>query len=239
MVVGGMPAVVSAFAARGHYGEVQALQEALVADYIADIHKYADKTDIPKVESCFRAIPRILSKENRKFKYAEVEARGTARKYLSSVEWLRDARLATLAECVNVALPGLAGYVKEEWFKLYLSDIGLLSSMFGMLTKRGLLDDTLKGNVKGGIYENLIAGILERKGYAVRYYRNDDFEVEFIIETEQGIVPIEVKSTTGRTLSLDKLLANDDIAYGFKLTHGNVGVSGKKITLPHYMAMFI
>ena len=93
--------------------------------------------------------------------------------------------------------------------------------------------------IKGGIYENLIAGILERKGYAVRYYRNEDFEVEFIIETEQGVVPIEVKSTTGRTLSLDKLLANDDIAYGFKLTHGNVGVSGKKITLPHYMAMFI
>ena len=147
--------------------------------------------------------------------------------------------MATLAECVNVALPGLSGYVREEWFKLYLSAVGLLSSMFGMLTKRGLLDDTLKGNVKGGIYENLIAGILERKGYAVRYYRNDDFEVEFIIETEKGVVPIEVKSTTGRTLSLDKLLANDEIAYGFKLTNGNVGVSGKKITLPHYMAMFI
>ena len=239
MVVGGMPAVVSAFVDCGHYGEVQMLQEALVADYIADIHKYADKTDIPKVESCFKAIPRILSKENRKFKYAEVESRGTARKYLSSVKWLRDARLATLAECVNVASPGLAGYVKEEWFKLYLSDVGLLSSMFGMLTKRGLLNETLKGNVKGGIYENLVAGILERKGYAVRYYRNDDSEIEFIVETEQGVVPIEVKSTTGRTNSLDRLLASDDIACGIKLTNGNVGVAGKKITLPHYMAMFI
>ena len=72
-VVGGMPAVVSAFMDRGHYGEVQTLQEGLVADYLADIHKYADKTDVPKVESCFKAIPRILAKENRKFKYAEVE----------------------------------------------------------------------------------------------------------------------------------------------------------------------
>ena len=76
-VVGGMPAVASAFLERGHYGEVQTLQEALTADYVADIRKYADKTDKPKIEACFRAIPRILAKENRKFKYAEVEDRGT------------------------------------------------------------------------------------------------------------------------------------------------------------------
>jgi len=187
-VVGGMPSVVSAFVERGHYGEVQTLQESLVEDYIADIHKYADKTDIPKVENCFRAIPRILAKENRKFKYAEVEDRGTARKYLASVEWLKDAKIATMAECVNVALPGLAGYVKEEWFKLYMSDVGLLSSMYGSLVKRELLSGDLKGSVKGGIFENLVAGMLERNGFAVRYYRNDEREVEFIVETDDGVV---------------------------------------------------
>lgn len=238
-VVGGMPAVVSAFVDRGHYGEVQTLQESLVADYISDIHKYADKTDIPKIENCFRAIPRILAKENRKFKYAEIEDHGTARKYLSSVEWLRDAKFATFAECVNVAMPGLSGYVKEEWFKLYLSDVGLLSSTYGMLAKRELLADMLKGNVKGGIYENLIAGMLERKGFPVRYYRNDDCEVEFIVETEEGVVPIEVKASTGRTRSLDKVLADDAVPYGIKFTNGNVGVAGKRVTLPHYMAMFL
>jgi predicted AAA+ superfamily ATPase len=189
-VVGGMPAVVAAFVERGHYGEVQTLQEALVADYIADIHKYADKTDIPKVENCFRAIPRILAKENRKFKYAEVEDHGTARKYLSSVEWLKDAKLATLAECVNVALPGLSG-------------------------------------------------MLERNGFPIRYFRNDDCEVEFVVETEDGVVPVEVKSSTGRTRSLDKIVADDAIPYGIKLTGGNVGVAGKRMTLPHYMAMFL
>ena len=215
------------------------MQESLVSDYIADIHKYADKTDIPKVENCFRAIPRILAKENRKFKYAEVEDRGTARKYLSSVEWLKDAKLATFAECVNVALPGLSGYVREEWFKLYLSDIGLLASTYGMLAKRELLNGTLKGNVKGGLYENAVAGILERNGHAVRYYRNDDVEIEFVVETDNGVVPIEVKSTDGRSRSLDALLESETIPYGIKLTGGNVGISGKKVTLPHYMAMFL
>lgn len=238
-VVGGMPAVVCAFIERGHYGEVQARQEALIEDYVADIHKYADKTDIPKVENCFRAIPRLLAKENKKFKYAEVEARGTARKYLDSVEWLKGARLATLAECVNVVLPGLSGYVKEEWFKLYLSDVGLLSSMYGMLAKREILVGSLKGSVKGGIYENLIAGMLERKGFPVRYYRNDAVEVEFVIETEDGVIPIEVKASDGATRSLDALLKGDSVPYGIKFTGGNVGVAGKKITLPHYMAMFL
>ena len=238
-VVGGMPAVASAFLERGHYGEVQTLQEALTADYVADIRKYADKTDKPKIEACFRAIPRILAKENRKFKYAAVEDRGTARKYLSSVEWLRDARLATLAECVNVALPGLAGYVKEEWFKLYLSDVGLLLSAYGPLAKREMLAGTLAGTVKGGVFENLVAGVLERNGHPVRYYRNDDAEVEFLIENDDGVVPVEVKASAGRSRSLDRLLGSAAVPYGVKLTGGNVGVAGKKITLPHYMSMFL
>lgn len=239
IVIGGMPEVVGSFVDEGHYGKVQVLQETLVKEIISDIHKYADKTDIPKIEDCFRAIPRILSKENRKFKYAEVEDRGTARKYLSSVEWLRDAHISTQAECVNVALPGLSGYVKEEWFKLYCSDVGLLSSMYGMLVKRQVLDGTLKGTVKGGLYENLICGVLERNGFPVRYYRKDADEIEFLIEVAEGVVPVEVKSSNGATQSLNRLLENPDIPFGYKLTDGNVGVVGKKITLPHYMAMFM
>jgi len=239
MVIGGMPEVVSAFVDHGNYAEVQALQEKLVNDYVDDIGKYADKVDIPKIERCFAAIPRILAKENRKFKYAEVEDRGTARKFLTSVEWLKAAKMATLSECVNLALPGLSGYVKEEWFKLYLSDVGLLASFYGMLAKRELLSGTLKGTVKGGWFENLVACTLERNGHAIRYYKNDDREVEFLIEDESGVIPIEVKSGKGASVSFDGLLMQDDISVGYKLTGGNVGVSGKKITLPHYMSMFI
>ena len=76
-------------------------------------------------------------------------------------------------------------------------------------------------------------------GHPVRYYRNDSVEVEFVVETEDGVVPVEVKATGGSSRSLDALLAGADIPYGYKLTGGNVGVAGKKITLPHDMAMFI
>ena len=81
--------------------------------------------------------------------------------------------------------------------------------------------------------------MLERNGFPVRYYRNDDSEIEFLVETDDGVVPIEVKASTGRTRSLDVLLAEENIPYGYKLTDGNVGVAGKKITLPHYMVMFL
>ena len=108
-----------------------------------------------------------------------------------------------------------------------------------MLAKRELLADSLKGNAKGGIYENLVAGILVRNGFPIRHYKNDDCEVEFIVETEAGVIPIEVKSSTGRTRSLDWVLAEAAIPFGIKFTGGNVGVADRRITLPHYMAMFL
>ncbi len=241
MLVGGMPAVVKAFAECGDFGPVQEEQEKILSAYIDDIHKYAEKVDVPKIENCYRAIPRTLAKDNRKFKFSEVEKNGSERKYGESIEWLRDAALAPMCENVTVPEVPLSANVREGWFKLYLSDIGLLSALYGLETKRLLFSGKLTGNAKGGLYENLIAGILERKGYALRYYKTLDGsrEVEFVIEKDGGVVPIEVKSSNGATVSLNETLALHGVPYGYKFVEGNVGVSGKKITLPHFMAMFL
>ena len=241
VVVGGMPEVVSRFVENRHYGDVQAAQEKILAAMVDDIHKYADKTSIPKIEKCYKAIPRILAQENRKFKYSEVEEGGSARKYLESVDWLNAAHLSSQSECVTTPEVGLSGYVRDGWFKLYMSDIGLLMACYGMLAKRQVLDGTLSGAVKGGIYENLIAGMLERNGIPLYYHKNEhgDVEMEFMVETNDGVVPLEVKATNGATQSLNKLLKRPRIPFGYKFTAGNVGTSDKKITLPHYMAAFV
>ena len=241
LIVGGMPAVVNAYVASGNFGPVQEEQEKILASYVDDIHKYAESTDIPKIEACYRAIPRLLAKENRKFKYAEVEKGGSERKYASSVDWLCDASLASRALNVTVAEVPLNAQVRDGWFKLYLSDVGLLSALYGTETKGLLYSGRLKGNAKGGLYENLIAGVLERKGIPLFYFKNEDGsrEVEFAIERDGGIVPIEVKASNGATVSLNEVLEKPQTPYGYKFIDGNVGVSGKKITLPHYMAMFI
>lgn len=66
-----------------------------------------------------------------------------------------------------------------------------------------------------------------------------NFEIEFLIQNEDGVIPIEVKAGKSRSKSLDNLLQRDEIPYGYKIIDGNVGVSDKKITIPHYMAMFL
>lgn len=241
MLVGGMPAVVKAYVESGDFGPVQEEQEKILAAYIDDIHKYAEKVDVPKIENCYRAIPRTLAKDNRKFKYSEVEKNGSVRKYGESIEWLRDAALAPMCENVTVPEVPLSANVREGWFKLYMSDIGLLSALYGLETKRLLFTGRLTGNAKGGLYENLIAGILERKKYPLRYYKTIDGsrEVEFVIEKDGGVVPIEVKSSNGATVSLDETLKMKGVVYGYKFIEGNIGVVGNKITLPHFMAMFL
>lgn len=241
LIVGGMPAVVKAYVDAGDFGPVQGEQEKLLASYVDDIHKYADTTDIPKIEACYRAIPRILAKENRKFKYAEVEKGGSERKYASSIDWLCDASFASRALNVTTAEVPLNAQVRDGWFKLYMSDIGFLSALYGTEAKGLLYSGRFKGNAKGGLYENLIANILERKGLPLYYLKTEDGsrEVEFALERDGGIVPIEVKSTNGSTKSLNEVLECPDVPYGYKFIDGNVGVSGKKITLPHYMGMFL
>ena len=241
MIVGGMPSVVRAYVEAGDFGPVQGEQEKLLAAYLDDIHKYADSTDVPKIEACYRAIPRLLAKENRKFKYAEVEKGGSERKYGASVDWLCDAAFATRARNVTVLEVPLNSQTRDGWFKLYLSDVGMLSALYGAETKGLLYSGRLVGNAKGGLYENLIAGMLERKGLTLHYFKSEDGarEVEFVLEREGGIVPVEVKASNGATISLNESLERPMVPYGYKFVDGNVGVVGKKITLPHYMAMFI
>lgn len=242
MVIGGMPAVVNAFIDHRDYAEADTIQNQIVSDYLDDIMNYASNVDKPKIRSCFIAIPRQLARENgnRKFKYAEVEKGVGARKFWDSVEWLRDASIAEMAHNLTAPLFPLSAYEEETVFKLYLSDIGLLVAMYGFEMKAAVVNQTITGSAKGGLYENLIATILVRRGKSLKYLRerHEPLEVEFLIEKDGLVVPIEVKASNASTASLDKLLKRDDIPVGYKLTSGNVGISGKKVTLPHYMAMF-
>lgn len=130
--------------------------------------------------------------------------------------------------------------VHEEQQKI-LSDIGLLICMYGYQMKEAIVTDSLSGTVKGGIYENLVADFLVKKNYPLYYFKRDDSssEVEFLIEKECSVVPVEVKAKNGSSSSLESLLKKDGIKYGYNIINGNVGQLGKKITIPHYMCMFL
>lgn len=241
MVVGGLPEVVDTYIATKDFYQVHLLQEKILRDYQDDIAKYALNQDKIKAKQCFLSIPRQLSKENHKFQYSVVEKKATARKFTSSLDWLHNAGLIDFAYNVNSPWFPLKAYVKEDQFRVYLCDIGLLVAMYGYQLKIALLSDALEGPAKGGIYESLVADILAKRGEELYYYKKEDstLEIEFILERDCKLVPVEVKARKGSTRSLNELLKMNNIERGYKLTAQNTGVVEKKITLPLYMAAII
>ncbi len=240
IVVGGMPEVVAKFCVDHDFNEVLTLQEQILENYRFDISKHAKGAEKQKVRACYEAIPKQLAKELKKFQYSTVEKGTTSKKYGGSVQWLIDS--ATVNPCYNVHeafLPLMANAIETQ-FKLYINDTGLLCALYGFETRRAILDDSIKGNAKGGIYENVIAECLVKNGHRLYYYKpDDDHELEFLIEKEGEVVPVEVKAGNTATVSLNHFIDDHKPHIAYKFVQGNVGWVESKITLPHYMAMFV
>ncbi len=241
MAIGGMPAVVQTFVDTNNFTTAFSEQEMILNSYLDDIAKYASPADRNKARECYLSIPRQLAKENTKFKYGVVEKRGTARKFETSLDWLRDASLIRYCRAVTTPQFPLRAYEDEGRFRVYLNDPGLLCAMYGFDMMGAIANDELKGPMKGGIYENIVADMLAKAGCDLHYWMNDkgNIEIEFLLEKSAQAVPVEVKAKRGATASLDNMLARDDVAVGYKLAASNIGTSGKKITLPLYMACFL
>ena len=241
IVVGGMPDVVNTFIKTNNYNEVQNAQEKIIRSYYEDMIKYAPVAEKPKVRKCYDSIPKQLAKENKKFQFSVVEKKSTARKYGNSLEWLLDANIIQRIFNVSTPLMPLKAYEKDDQYKVYMNDIGLLVAMYGFEMKAPILENSLKGPAKGGIYENLVADIMAKRGYKLNYYKseNGSQEIEFLITTNEGVIPIEVKAGNGASVSLNTFITEFAPNVAYKLITGNLGVADNKTTLPLYMAMFI
>ena len=169
IVVGGMPRVVADYIENKDFRRVDDIQKTIIKDYEYDISKHAKGAEKVKVRACYKSIPMQLAKEHTKFQYSVVETGQTKKKYGNSITWLIDSNLVNV--CYNVSEPymPLLGNSKEDYFKLYLNDTGLLCAMFGHKTKLSILNNTIIGNAKGGIYENIIAECLAKKGHTLYF----------------------------------------------------------------------
>lgn len=240
MVVGGMPEVVNDFVLHKDFARVNEIQTAILNEYKDDISKHAKGKEKQYVRMCYEAIPKQLAKELKKFQYSTVEKGQTRRKYGGSVQWLIDS--AIVNPCYNISEPyiPLMANAKDEQFKLYINDTGLLTAIYGFETKKAILNDTIRGNARGGLYENIIAECLLKRGYKLYYYKPDDnHEVEFLIEKDGGVAPIEVKAGNTASVSLNRFIEDFKPSMAYKLIANRNGRSDGKVTLPHYMVMFI
>lgn len=241
MIVGGMPEVVQTFIDTNNFQEASKIQGKILADYQDDISKHAKGQEKIKVRQCYDSIPKQLAKEYKKFQYSVVEKGKTSKKYGGSIKWLCDSSLVNKCSNVNEAYIPLLAYEMDDQFKLYLNDTGLLLYLYGPETKLAILNNTLKGNTKGGIYENIISELLLKRGYKLYYYKtqNSSMEIEFVIEKNGEVIPIEVKAGNDSTPSLNSFINKYHPKVSYKFVNGNVGFLDGKKTLPHYMVMFI
>lgn len=240
MIIGGMPEVVAAYVPFGDYNEAFRIQSKIISDYQDDISAHAKGEQKIKVRACYDTVPKQLARELKRFQYAFVEKKQTSRKYGGSIKWLKDSELVNA--CYNVREPyiPLMANENEEQFKLYINDTGLLTQMYGRETKIAILNNTLKGNAKGAVYENVIAELLVKKEYKLHYYKpDDDHEIEFIIEKDGEVIPIEVKAGNSASKSLNNFINDYEPSVSYKLITGNQGLEGNKKTIPHYMIMFL
>lgn len=241
ITLGGMPAVVDTFAKTNNFSEGFAAQQMILNAYLDDIAKYASAADRNKARACFLSIPRQLAKENTKFKYGVVEKKGTARKFETAVDWLVDADIIRRCQAVTTPRFPLRAYEDEGKFRIYMSDTGLLCAMYGFEMMAAVARDELTGPMKGGFYENAVADLLSKAGCDLHYWMSakGDREIEFLLERNAHIAPVEVKAKRGATASLNSVLERDDVEVGYKLSAGNIGMSGKKVTLPLYMTGYL
>ena len=241
IVVGGMPEVVANFVENNDFSKVQAIQDKIMTSYYSDISLHAKGIEKVKVRKCFESIPRQLAKENKKFQYSKVESGKTSRYFSDSIQWLKDSGLVNVSHNVTQPYIPLGANEIDENFKLYYHDTGLLCSTYGFETKLAILNNTIKGNSKGGIYENVIGELLVKKGYSLRYKKeeNNTLEIEFLIEQNGEVIPIEVKASNGSTFSLNDYINKWSPTICYKLISGNIGLTDKKKSIPHYMVMFI
>lgn len=195
--IGGMPEAVQSFAENKDFNEVREIQKRILAAYEQDFSKHAPNEIVPRLRRVWNSIPSQLAKENKKFIYGLVRDGARAKDYETAIMWLSDCGLVHKVSRVNAAGIPLRANEDLKAFKLFVVDVGLLGCMAG-LRQRTLLDgNALFVEFKGALTEQYVCQQLKTiEDLEVYYYTNDrgSCEVDFVVDTGEQIVPVEVKA---------------------------------------------
>lgn len=196
LVLGGMPEAVSAYIDTRSWDEVKTVQDAILQSYSLDFAKHINNKDIPRVFQVWGNLQDQLAREDKKFRYADIQKGARAREYEGAIEWLCLAGLVHRVSAIETPRLPLSAYKKSNAFKLYLNDVGLLGRKFDLDYKTVLMGDNLFTEFKGVMSENYVLQSLVRQLGNQHYYwtSGNKAEVEFVLQFEGKIVPIEVKA---------------------------------------------
>lgn len=213
--------------------------EMIITSYMADMAKYTVNFESIRNAKIYNSIPAQLGKENKKFKYSLVEKSARAREYESSLDWLISSNMLIKCNSVKTPKSPLKAYVDDN-FKIYLSDMGLLRT----LAKISINEIILNKNIlyKGVLAENYVAEILYAKNREIFYWQINSgmYEVDFLINMDGDIIPIEVKASDNTTSkSLNYYINRYKPKYSIRVSTKNFGFSNNIKSIPLYAVHLI
>ncbi len=198
LYVGGMPKPVLHYAETGDFRLVREVQEDILKAYVQDFAKHAPPSLVMRITQIWGSVPIHLGKENKRFVFSAIKQSARARDYEEAIQWLLDADLIYKVASISTPKLPLISYGDHETFKVYLLDVGLLGAMC-RLPARVIVDgDQLFVEFKGSLTENYVAQSLKAAHNTTPYYwtSSREAEVDFLLEYDGGIFPLEVKSGT-------------------------------------------
>ena len=242
LIVGGMPAVVDIYLKTNNIQQVVEVQKSIINLYKKDIAQY-DPNEKLYLNEILSLIPSEINSKNKRFILKNLNENQKFSRYENRFLWLRDAGVALPTYCANEPALPLMLSKSRNLFKLFLNDIGLLCAMYANKLQIKILQG--EANIyHGAIYENFVAQELDAHQFDLYYYNSKkNGEIDFMIDYNGSVLPIEVKSGKDYTrhVSMSHLLLNEQygIERGFVLQNDNVVTKGKAVYLPIYMATFI
>ena len=241
LVVGGMPECVMQFSETNDYILIRHTQDTILASYLNDMSKYNNLNEIKKTRLVYDNITVQLSKKNTRFQYKLIKKGGRASEFENAIEWLCLSGIVSQVYKVEQIKKPLENYRNIDAFKIYVSDLGLLCAK-----KELAADDILYmfeeiNDFKGGMAENYVNVQLSINGYHTYYWESErGAEIDFIIQRDGKLIPIEVKSADNtRAKSLKIYMDTYKPEYAIKISAKNFGFEDNKKIVPLYAAFCI
>jgi len=238
-LVGGMPACVNAYAENSNMLILSEMQNDIANHYLADMAKYSSVSDTVKIRACYNSLPAQLGKENKKFQYKLVAKGATASRFDTSIEWLDLAGITIRSTKTTQGFQPLTTHLDPSSFKLYMADVGLLSMKSGVKQTDVLTDAS--HHFKGALAENYVAQQLVAQNHNLYYWvSSSTAELDFVIQTQQGITAIEVKSGNNtQSKSLTSFVKRYEPQRAIRLSTKPFGSGGAVMSVPLYAAFCI
>lgn len=240
-IIGGMPEVVDSWVSNKDMEKVNKIQDNILKSYESDFSKHTTNVEANRISIIWNSIPSQISKENKKFLYQVAKDGARAREYEGAVNWLKDANIVNKIHNVSKPSMPIISYSDLSSFKMYLNDVGLLRKKTDLDSKVIIEGDRLFQEFKGALTENYVLQALVAMGLNPYYFTFDNrYEIDFIIQYQNEIIPIEVKS--GKSVNNNSLKVYNEInkpKTRIRFSMKNLNKDDNLINVPLFMVEYL